>query len=257
MALIELISVKVINMKRFFQRLSTNQTVISILGFAILFCAIGGYAFANDFNMVETSSDPEEAMSKVINVEGDIAGDITINLYNQDQAEASSLDETVGSALHNYRNTIFVNGLRAGSDRKQTINSDGDLNMGGLVFKSQVVDCTDATTTPFAIANPFDSGSATVLGLSYYQSGVATSAISIDIGVSSTAFATADNLIDGLAVATSTTAYEGNDYGTNGKGVKSIDTSEYIVGTITTVYEAGITNANNTYDCSVEVLFMQ
>jgi len=237
-------------MSKLIKKLSGNQTFISILGFMIIFCAIGGYAIASGFDGVDEDKPKTE---KVINIEGDFTGNVTINLT---QPSANPSDESFGG-LHDNFNKIFQKGLRAGPDRKQVINSDGDLNVEGTVIKSQVITCTDATTTPFAIQHPFSSGSAVVVGLIYNQSGVATSTLSIDIGVASDAYTSADNLIDGLEVATSTTAYEGNNYGTNGLGVKSIDSTEYITGTITTLYSGAITEATNTYACTVEVLFIQ
>lgn len=248
-------------MKNLFQKLLKSQAFITILGLLIIFGTIGGFAFAQDFNKIEAEIDPSEALNKMVNVEGDINGGINIYI-NKDKAEATIPEDNAGGgSLHNYVNPIFVNGLRAGTDRKQVVNSDGNINFpgtdGNLVMLSTVTNCTDATTTSFAIASPYSSGSATIISMSYYQSGVATATMSIDIGVASDAYTSSDNLIDGLSIATSTTAYEASGYGTNGKTGKSIDSTEYVTGTITTLYPEAITNTANTYACTVEILFMQ
>jgi hypothetical protein len=150
-------------------------------------------------------------------------------------------------------------GAFPGPDIYQDIVFHGAVEQNGYNCKVVQGTFADATTTPVALANPFGASSAVVESFVYKVTTAATSTTSVDCGVAATAFTSADNLIDGLSVATSATAYEANDYGTNGRAKKSIDSTEYLTCKITvvTLYDGAILDGGNAFAGSYEAKICQ
>ena len=112
-------------MKNYFSKIFKSQVFIHALGVAIICTSIGGFALAND---IDRDLNLPEDVKKLVNIQGDVSGDINFILNPNDQSGLESTSEMVGGgSLHNYANTIFVNGLRAGRLRVQAINSSGEI----------------------------------------------------------------------------------------------------------------------------------
>lgn len=105
-------------MKKLIEKLFHNNIFVTSIAFAVVFAVVGGLASASDFSGSDNTS-------KTVNVQGDFSG--TLNIYpgSQEQSQVDPGNDVVGSALHNYNNTIFVNGLRAGRSATQIVNSSG------------------------------------------------------------------------------------------------------------------------------------
>jgi len=139
-------------MKSIFKKLSKNQTFIAILGCLIIFGSIGISAFAIGFDGEDNTS-PD--LEKYITVTGNDIGNLNVYLNPQSKAKESSLEGmSFGSALHNNINTIFEQGLRAGINETQVINSDAEvvavintttINASGAVALASTLDVLGET----------------------------------------------------------------------------------------------------------------
>lgn len=123
--------------------------------------------------------------------------------------------------------------------------------------------CTNGTTTPIAIKNPFSATSTVVFAQVNFVN--ATSTFDVDMGVSTTAFrdGAGDGLIDGLALATSSQVSIVNgdtNAGTNSKANILVDPTEYITAKFTpreATKETSLYENGNTFDCTYSVVFMK
>lgn len=106
-------------MKRIFEKILTKHNLIVVLGLMLIFCSIGGYALAQNSDVV-SDIDP---LSKLFNVKGNIEN---VNVY-MSETGVTAEGNLGGASLHNAVNPIFVNGLRAGMDQTQVIDSSGNL----------------------------------------------------------------------------------------------------------------------------------
>lgn len=171
-------------MKRFFKNLSKNQTFISVLGSLIIACSIGSYTLAQN---LELDKNTTAETSKVFEIMGDVTGTLNIFMANQDAEKT----ENFGAAfLYNSNNPIFTNGLRAGENALQIIDSSGNL--------------VTSNTGTFAGTTITASGETILEGLTY-GSGALELATSTGTTILTEAQLLADSLLE-ITVNTGTAA---------------------------------------------------
>ncbi len=134
--------------------------------------------------------------------------------------------------------------------------------------------CTDATTTFMAVANPVSADVIVDKVFFYLENG--TSTLTFDIGTSSTAYAApTECFMDDLSVSTSTagtatttlltmnttgalsTVYGMTDPSTNSQDAVLLRAAEYINGVVTTAYTGALTEATNMFDCYYRIHYIE
>lgn len=164
-----------------------------------------------------------------------------------------------------------LSNLALGSSFSGTLPDPGSIVQNGTAQYVSSGSCNDATTTLFAVANPFaatstvdftkiDITNGTTTGLFYVGTTTAPTASSLAGGVS-------PSLVAGASIATSTLAYVVNGQKGSGAefpsaGASSLDRivvgpSQYVIGVInptaTGADTSGVTGNSNTFSCSYSI----